>query len=358
MAAVLGVLNESLTESIKGFYKLRKAFITLDTIIAAEASYMRSRDGLGTGTPKKSLDSLGSSESVKSMSRIPGAFDGGTASQGSSRPTSIHSLEAPGLNMDGVRKGQVQPKTSADGKSDDEEDEFYDADEEPAQNETTTYNGHIETNGVTSDLAGLSLKHEDIAPLAKEMPPPQAPTSVKHGLLDHDPDSEIFANPIDVFIHSGANLCFGILLVMISMIPPAFGKLLFIIGFHGDKTRGLRMLWQASKFHNINGAMAGLMLLGYYNTLIGFSDIIPDTDPTIMGDDQVEGYPKERCEALLADMRSRYPKSQIWLLEESRMLASVGDFLSLLLPLRTSECLSRLLCKFFVGHFSLLVFLP
>lgn len=358
MAAVLGVLNESLTESIKGFYKLRKAFITLDTIIAAEASYMRSRNGFGTGTPKKSIDSLGSTGSAKSMSRIPGAFGGGTASQGSSRPTSIHSLEAPRLNMDGVRKGQVQPKTYADGKADDEEDEFYDADEEHAHNETATYNGHIETNGVTSDLAGLSLKHEDIAPLAKEMPPPQAPSSVKHGLLDHDPDSDIFTNPIDVFIHSGANLCFGILLVMISMIPPAFGKLLFIIGFHGDKTRGLRMLWQASKFHNINGAMAGLMILGYYNTLIGFSDIIPDTDPATMGEDQVEGYPKERCEALLADMRSRYPKSQIWLLEESRMLASVGDFLSLLLPLRTSECVLRLFCKFFAGHVSFLVFLP
>lgn len=117
---------------------------------------------------------------------------------------------------------------------------------------------------------------------------------------------------------AGANLCFGLLLVMLSMIPPAFAKLLSIIGFRGDRNRGLRLLWQASKFHNINGAMAGLCLLGYYHAIVGFSDIVPDCTMTVDGEEPVEGYPKERCTKLLAEMRSRHPKSRLWLLEEAR----------------------------------------
>jgi hypothetical protein len=211
-------------------------------------------------------------------------------------------------------------KHAHDEATDDDEDEFYDADEDLERKETATYAGHIEIDGVRGKLDGVTISKGGITddkPL-----PPQRTIPTHHGLLDHDPDSDVFSNPIDVFIHSGANLCFGLLLVMLSMIPPAFSKLLFIIGFHGDKDRGLRMLWQASKFHNINGAMAGLITLGYYNTFVGFSDIIPDSDPMDTDENAIEGYPKKRCETLLADMRSRHPKSHLWLLEEARMQAT------------------------------------
>lgn len=77
------------------------------------------------------------------------------------------------------------------------------------------------------------------------------------------------------------------------------------------------MLWQASKFHNLIGAISALALLGYYNGFVRYCDIMPDrtTDP----DADVLDYPREKLIALLAEMRRRYPESQLWLLEESRM---------------------------------------
>ena len=298
MSAVVGVLNESLTESIKGFYKLRKAYVTLSGILDAEAKLMRNRSGLGTNTPNRaSVDSLRSDGSAPSMRGVPGGF-------GDAKLPSIHSLPAPSSNSSGTAAAKQEGYING-AQDDEDEEEFYDAED-----------------GTTGELDKLSLNGENTlrthglpAPLGK-IP------AAGHGILDHDPDSDVFANPIDVFIHSGANLCFGLLLIMIAMIPPAFGKLLFIIGFHGDKDRGIRMLWQASKFHNINGAMAGLIVLGYYNTFIGMSDVIPDSDPTSVDQNSVEGYPKQRCEGLLAEMRRRHPKSHLWLLEEARMEAA------------------------------------
>jgi hypothetical protein len=163
-----------------------------------------------------------------------------------------------------------------------------------------------------SDLA-VSHEHSDVSTHESSLGPAH---------LTHDPDSDIFKNEIDVFVHSGANFCFGILLLLISMVPPVFSRLLAIIGFHGDKHRGLRLLWQASKFHNLIGAIAALALLAYYNGFVRYCDIMPDPTP---GEDDVEGYPQERLAALLAEMRARFPNSQLWLLEESRMKGANKD---------------------------------
>lgn len=234
MSAVVGVLNESLTESIKGFYKLRKAYITLDAILKMEQKFIMQARNSGDTTSTESL---------------PRGVGQGAA------PTSV---PASPVEPDDLKKGFSDLSISADSE--------------------TSASG-------PSDM------------------------------LSHDPDSDIFKNQIDVFVHSGANFCFGILLLLISMVPPAFSKLLGIIGFHGDKERGLRMLWQASKFHNLIGALAAFSILGYSNGFVRYCDIMPDPVP---GDD-VQGYPQERLEALLALMRKRFPKSQLWLLEESRM---------------------------------------
>ncbi|EGD89003.2 uncharacterized protein TERG_05249 [Trichophyton rubrum CBS 118892] len=135
--------------------------------------------------------------------------------------------------------------------------------------------------------------------------------------LDMNGDADIFSHPVDHFIHSGTSLCFGMLLLFISMVPPALNRILYIIGFRGDRSRGLRLLWQASQSHTLTGAISALTLLAFYNSFVRAADILPD--PVDGNVDDIEGYPMSRLESLLADMRNRFPHSQLWVLEESRM---------------------------------------
>ncbi|KAJ5893954.1 hypothetical protein N7495_005645 [Penicillium taxi] len=208
------------------------------------------------------------------------------------------------------------------------EEKFMEQQKNPSQLSLSGVNGlpRASTSSKLSETSSISSKKglpKSIAMnVTSEPVSPQPSTPNGSNGIDHGPESEIFKNEIDIFVHSGANFCFGILNLLISMVPPAFTKLLSIIGFRGDKERGLQMLWQASKFHNLIGALAALALLGYYNGFVRYCDIMPDQSPD---GDNSEGYPQERLADLLAEMRSRFPHSRLWLLEESRMKGANRD---------------------------------
>ncbi|KAL2267342.1 hypothetical protein VTJ83DRAFT_4619 [Remersonia thermophila] len=311
MGAVVGVMHETLTEALQGFYKLRKAYVTLDTIMQAEERHLES---IGKGHAKRAPSPRRPSFSEDLM---PGSFD---------------------------------------------ESEFADLEEEMArefQRETDSTTRPVNGDGVskTASLADgkASVETQDTAAIdqrlpnltispANEPPIPNAHPSFD-ALNPSGADESLFTTTIDVFVHSGANMCFGILLLLLSMVPPALSRLLSIIGFKGDRDRGLRMLWQATKFDNINGALAGLVLLNYYNTFLAMADILPpDHDPDDDDDDDGSGvaredshegigYPLAKCVALLATMRQRYPASPLWRLEEARMDANdrrLNDAMALL----------------------------
>lgn len=274
MSAVTGVLTESVTEALKGFYKLRQAYLVLDAIAQEEARYLE-KHGINSED-----DTASSSQSSAAASKQDLAKDPDVKS------------------TDSTLAGE------------DSDDEFQDADEAHDLKVTEKYQGRLSTDvdEVRDDVDKMTIKEQT----------PQerfAALRRKSSTFQQGPGMEVFGdNVVDGFIHSGSNMCFGIIQILISMLPPAFNTLIKIVGFRGDRIRGLNLLWQATKFTNINGAFAGLVLLGYYNGFVGFCDILPTHGRG--------AHPKARCAALLKSFRARYPKSRLWILEEARMLSS------------------------------------
>lgn len=316
MSAVVGVLNESLTEALKSFYKLRKAYITLESIMEAERTFLRTKSSssLSSSTSSKpaSVRSTGGSTIKKTLSKTPSLRKSAKSSTTSLKQTGAQPPAA-------VSKAKT-------GDSDDDFD-FVDAEQERGAHTPLEYGGHL---NLPVQGGAIALDNEQKQINVDASTAPGLPTGNPQDTAVPDPIaeferlvlrddngqasvSEFTDHPIDEFIISGASFCFGILLVMVSMVPPAFASVLKVIGFKGDKDRGLRMLWQATKFNNMHGAMAGVVLMGYFNGFVGFCDIVPGAG---------EGaYPERRCKALMAEMRRRYPTSHLWLLEEARMLS-------------------------------------
>lgn len=93
-----------------------------------------------------------------------------------------------------------------------------------------------------------------------------------------------------------------------------FTKLLYNVGFKGDRERGIRYLRQSTGYSNFNSAIVGIALLSYYNTIVALCDIL-STDAG--ADNDLSGYPRARCRILLNKMRERYPDSRLWKLEDA-----------------------------------------
>ncbi len=248
-AAIIAVVNQNLTDCIKGFYKMRKAYITLESIIEAENTFVRQMSKeTGAGMNHQKI----TDSSARSMKR------------------SVESTAS--------SQSHVGASESPEGS-------------------------------LNHDLTDEEISNMSAVEVAEAESDPKSPKDLMS--LQHSAESAVFASGVDVYIHSGANFCFGLILLALSMVPSAFKQPLKIIGFKGDKEKGLKMLWQATKFANIQGALAALVLLAYYNASRVVCDIL-----------DVQAYPKKRCEELVAQMTTRYPNSRLWMLEQARVAVS------------------------------------
>lgn len=352
MSAVVAVLNESLTESIKGFYKLRKAYVTLDGILAEEDAFVK-RHYAAHPEATPSRTATPPERPLLRRKSMPGSFD---ENEFESEPPSrdVSSADLAGMNGPPPSSAAIPLQK---GNSPEESDaEFVDA-VSVLPSGTATPSAPVTGADTPSNYLGDNTSNEDFEKkmdalvLDEEMKRSQAssddepatlsrqntirPSTAKSNAPSMDgPREDFFTNPVDLFIHTGANLCYGLLLLILSMVPPAFSKLLYIIGFKGDRARGIKLLWQATKFDNINGAVAGLVLLGYYNSLLAYCDVVLEQKD---GEEDTTAYPKQRCEELIVTMKRRYPESKLWRLEEARAAAGNRDLNTAIQILNTNQ---------------------
>lgn len=285
----------------------------------------------GTGASSSQVDLFAglASQSLASKSSLPSLQTSGIQS---SRPATATPPHISAANSAFARKDE----DSLQNDEEDDLDEFSDAGDSFAlsnQANEPSYYGDSLTPPTTQ--FGSSSLYDNRSSSAVSVDTSESSSNSSN--------AHLHVSTIDEFIHSGVQLCFGILQVVLSLIPPAIGKVLSIVGFKGDRDIGLRMLWRtAITARNIHGELALLCLLVFYDGPIQFidvgfmlpgheddniTDILSISEKTSVTDEeltQIINNPNLYTKQILAKARYLFPHNALWLLQEGRTLAAQG----------------------------------
>ncbi|RLV85696.1 Mitochondrial outer membrane protein IML2 [Meyerozyma sp. JA9] len=377
--------NNGLLEAAKALLKLRKAYQTLDSLYKrikeSEPVFERNLAKLKRGSSSKnvstvdlpgfeSTDNLGSKnasssslpEDVKLMNALEQIFQmrksrvEGTNLGRDVNPDHVNLFKDASSDhiprMSSLRDLQANPSPRAvspsvavqnsafsnkpngpDYESDEDDDEFTDALETLQEDTpvTTPMPIYMKSNGGSRIASGT----ESIISLSTDYS-----VSTSSDLNSN----HLHVSTIDEFIHSGVQLCFGILQVVLSLIPPTIGKVLSIVGFKGDFDAGMKMLWRtAITSRNIHGELALLCLLVFYDGPIEFIDngyqvpnknakavreVFAIDNRSTVSDEELKAItenPSAYTPQLLERARTHFKHNALWILQQGRMLAAQGN---------------------------------
>ncbi|AOA61060.1 hypothetical protein PP7435_CHR1-0949 [Komagataella phaffii CBS 7435] len=305
--ALLMLLSESAIESVKALYKLRRAYHTLDEIT-------RSTEKLTGVSIEQDLVYLSASAngSTSSLSSAP------------SEKTTASGFAEVHLPLN--------PQQKKDEKLIKRYEKIYNM-------KLKRIEGSHIGNSPAKERLRNDLGYKESGNTTPELDREQTQQNHDHSVIDE-------------FIHSGVNLCFGILQVVLSLVPPTIGKVLSVVGFKGSREMGLKMLWKASDQRNIHGGIGLLALLVFYDGPFQFTDVDFDVPTLTEKVDTPESpnvgrslslrkmntetraaigagqptllHPGKKLSTALLKARALFPNSGLWLLQEGRMLASAG----------------------------------
>lgn len=321
--------NNGMMEQAKALFKLRKAYHALDAIYRKMKEQESKFNSLAVPTP--TFESLPASRSTSSVD-LPGyVLDASLSS--ASLPMDlklINDLE----KVYQMRKLRIYGTSINSPK-----DIIQDTKSNEANEKTNSNTSNVEESD--SDNEQFSDAYEDFS--SESIDAPLTASALAPALAALDP--RVNVGTIDEFIHSGVQLCFGILQVVLSLIPPTIGKVLSIVGFKGERDVGLKLLWKnAITTRNIHGDLALLCILVFYDGPVQFVDRgfqIPSRlrsfeshtldrvdNLTSLSDlelDEILHDPHKYIPQVLTRTRAIFPHNALWILQYGRMLASKGE---------------------------------
>ena len=273
MSAVVSFMNESVVESLRGAYKLRKSYQLLhklfDMIVAA--------------------DRVVSQESSTQQTKV------------------------------------VMPEDS--DNSDD--DEFVDATDDiteisllpesiqESMEATYISNGQTHTESISVRRASFTIienRSATSSPSPSQSPVLDRRTSIAtvSTFLERSSTQRSDQTLVDVSVYTGTLLAYGTIMLVISLLPPSLSRLLSIIGFRGSRSQALSILWKATSEDSPFGGLATFVLGSYYGNIVQNSDIVGEE--FLAGKNP--GTLLEKLHGSIVNVRKRYPGSALWVVEE------------------------------------------
>lgn len=332
LGAITLFLSESVIDSAKALLKLRRAYQTLHEV-HNQIQTTNYKSGALDSTMLPTNGSTPNLLSPPGLTSGPNDSSSSINSSSSSSRSKSHSLKK--------KSSVASVRTTSSAKSGSSKFDFID----------------------DGTLTLESLRHPEISEKAKMY---QRARLLRHKKLNgnHQDDEKHVAEAlaqlelsnnrgkkagqeaVDEYIISAVNACYGILQLVISIIPPTVGRVLSIVGFRGDRVEGLKLLWHSVETTNVHGAIGLLALLQYYDGPTQFSDIniplkgteeeiaakvnapLPDNDdilytPAPDPDDQLAT--KLRLRVALRKASRHFSHGALWQLQEGRMEASRGN---------------------------------
>ena len=281
MSAVVSFLNESVVESLKGAYKLRKSYQLLhkmfDMIVEVDGSAQAdstSYPDKSTSTSDKAGFTLSDSSSDSDSDDFVDATD------------DISDLANPATLPE-----SLESMTIADGEIHSEQASI-----------------HVQTDDVL-DARPTSSSATPITPTLDRSA--SIVTTATFHEIPSPPQSD--STLTDQTIYAGTLMALGSIMLLISLLPPSLSRILSIIGFRGSRSQALSMLWKVSGQPGPFGSLGTFVLGSYYGNIVQNSDIVSDDMAAQRGNG---GATIEKLHLSIVEVRKRYPSSALWAVEE------------------------------------------
>jgi hypothetical protein len=276
MSAVVSFLNESVVESLKGAYKLRKSYQLLhkmfDMIVDVDGT--EPVDPNGSTHPDKPQFTVSDNSSDSDSDDFVDATD------------DIADLANPITLPE-----SLETMTIADGETHSEQASLHVRTDDVLDTRPSSSSAAPVTPTIarSTSVATVSTFHE--IPM-----PPQSDSTLT-----------------DQTIYSGTLMALGSIMLLISLLPPSLSRILSIIGFRGSRSQALSMLWKVSSQPGPFGSLGTFVLGSYYGNIVQNSDIVSD-EMTAQGGNG--GATLEKLHVSIVGVRKRYPSSALWAVEE------------------------------------------